>query len=1003
MRISDFRQTSFVDWEDRVICRLTVEDWDHCNPYHLSAYIGNACVIHLQPCWDEEMTFRLPAAKHPTQVTLELFPFMDTGVRSEHEYLPPRPWQMDFYLSSHEDLGYCAYVDTLPEECADYLEAAMDLAEQYGDYAYIIEHYWWLRGFETTRGEKEHLRLQKLFDKKQIGLSVNHNGNHTHWQSGEQLIRAMYYGCRQAKQTWRITPDTVIYADIAGASWSCVSAYVKAGVKYLLILANKYLRFSVDDDKLPPVFWWVAPNGRDRLLVCRQAGYKCKTIARATGAPFSQTKGAAPFHFDETRMENTMQAVDQVIREFGDVPYDHLPISYYMDREYPSTDMKVICDAMNARWKYPHMRIALPSDTMGYIEEHFGDQLPVLSGDIMDQWADFAAISSKWFGRKREAMHLFPAAEALALHGLMERRAPYPAGRLDEALWEMTIFDDHCWATSSKHPQAMHKYNLRLVKKEAADIARRHVHDILREAIGAENGKGGSLWNFLPQPWEGCARLSADTHAAGLSGQILHDGEKLTAPVSLPAFGFRSLSGGGEWVRETEDGQSESFETPFYRVALDRQTQRIISLFDKHRQRELIRSQDAFGLGECVYVHAEDKHRLPVTYETPRRRGIKLLRGPLATEVVLESFEEQINANIRVVFTFEENNAAIGAHLSFENATGLMGDYYDRYKKNLFFAFPFAMEDHHFLTELACGAVDERRQRLRVNPRDFVMSAGYVAVENGQHGIGLFCRELPLYHLGGIHYNEISAQTDYGVSSSIFLYAASNRTNNLNYCEPGDCRGDFHLSILPYAGSGRTVLPPWADALRQPPLMGGLQAEAERSLMAIDAPNIRLSCLKRAEDGKHVFLRLQETEGLSAQGAVMLPFPLRSAVPSDNVEEPAGGETAVKGRRLPFACGPYDTLNFLLTPAAELPTAEEPPFTGVRNVFAMPVENRDTLVCFEKAPPRAAAYAICSGGKQVALVRDEPAAIQKTTLPGLDYADITVMPAPGPSNEEGSL
>ncbi len=992
MRISEFRQTAFVDLNDRVVCRLRVEDWDHCNPFHLSAYIEGKQVLDRQPCWAEEMTFRLPAAERATQVTLELFPFMDVGVRSVYAYLPSKPWQLDFYLSSHEDLGYCAYVDTLPAECADYLDAAMELAEKYDDYAYLIEHYWWLRGYETTRDEKAYKRLARLFDKGQIALSANHNGNHTHWQSGEQMTRAMYYGCRKAKETWRIAPDTVVYADIAGTSWSCVSAYAQAGVKYLLILANKYLRFSVDDDTLPPVFWWVAPNGKDRLLVYRQAGYKCGKIAAATGAPFSQTKGAEPFHFDETRMENTMEAVDEVIRDFGDVPYDRLPISYYMDREYPSTDMKVVCDAMNARWKYPQLRISLPTHTLGYIAERYGDQLPELQGDIMDQWADFAAISPVWFGRKREAMRLFPVAETLALSELAARGAAYPAGRLDEALWKMTEFDDHCWATSSKHPQGMHKFNLRLVKKEAAEIARQDVLDILHSVIGKETAEGCALWNPLPQPRKDCMRLPASANAAGLSGQLLADGERLTEPVALPAFGYKSFTGKSEWKPGAEDAQGDRFETPFYRVAIDRQTQRITSVFDKRQSRELIRPEDAYGLGECVYVHAEDKAKLPITFEHPRRRGIRLVRGPLATEVVADSFEEQINANIRVIFTFEENSPAIGVRLSFENATGLMGDYYDRYKKNLFFAFPFAMEKHRFLTELACGAVDENTQRLHVNPRDFVMSAGYVAVENGERGVGLFCRELPLFHLGGIHYNEISAQTDYEQSPSIFLYAASNRTNNLNYCEPSDCRGDFHLSILPYVGSGREALPPWADAQRLQPMVGAPQRIAERSLLAIDAPNMRLCCLKRAEDGQHVFLRIQETEGLAAKGTVTLPFAVKSLTHANAVEEPIGEEVPVTGERVAFACGPYDTLQYLLTTADALPDAEEPPFSGVRNVFTMTMENRDTLVCFEKAGARAKSYVIKCDGNVAARLEDELPAVQKIILPGLLQGEITVEP-----------
>ncbi len=1011
MRIGSFHQTAFVTKDDRVKCHISVLDWDGCNPYFLSAAINGKRVLTRMPNWAAEMDFYLPAVKEESELILELFPFQDNGVEKRYRYFPPKPWSVDFFLSSHEDLGYCAYANTLASECADYLDAAIELAEKAPGYDYVIEHYWWLRGYEDYRDDESKERLRRLMRQGRIELSAPHCSNHTHWQGSEQLVRALYYACGEGKETWGITPRTVIYADIAGASWSCVSAYANAGIRYLCLLANRYLRFSTDDERLPRLFWWEAPNKKDRLLCFLQEGYKKFSVSRAMGAAASQTQGGTYF-FDQSRMDATVDAIDAMISEFADAPYDKIPVSFYMDREYPNMDMKTVCDRMNEVWKIPKMGISTPEKIFSYIEEHFGDSLPVLSGDITDQWADFAAISPEWFSRKRRAQNLFPIAETFALLQANEKGGgKWPGVRLDEALWKMCEFDDHCWATSSKHPQEMHKFNLNLVKKQNAKTALGLVEGILDEAIGRPGEGEMSVWNPLPFALRSPLRLPEGTAPAGMTVQKLEDGSILTRTAELPACGYRNfvrLADG--YAEEGAETKEELIETPFYRIRTNKDRKTIESILEKGTGRELLDQDSEFSLGECVYVHAECKDRLPVTMEFPSRRSLRVFAGPLAVEIVTESFEEQIGANIRSVFTFYREDKTIDVRLSFANATGLMGDYYDRYKKNLFFAFPFLVRYPHFCTELAGGIVDERRDRMPVNPHDFVMAHSWVSVENGQFGIGLFSRDMPLFHLGGIHYNKISSRVDYGSSSAIFLYAASNRSNNLNYCTPEDCHGDFRLSVLPFEGTSDQVLPRWSYERLCPPLVGAGQEETERSFLSLEGPGLRLLCMKPARRQEGIFLRLYETQGRRVRGSLTLPFEAEDVRMADNLEEPTGERPLWQGREISFTAEPFSYVNLLvkprrackLVPEREGEWLETPPspegeraddacgLRGCKNVFSFPVENTGTVVCFEKYGAHAARYAVLDGEREILRVKDEPYRIQKCTLPGTGYKELRV-------------
>ena len=133
--------------------------------------------------------------------------------------------------------------------------------------------------------------------------------------------------------------------------------------------------------------------------------------------------------------------------------------------------------------------------------------------------------------------------------------------------------------------------------------------------------------------------------------------------------------------------------------------------------------------------------------------------------------------------------------LRFSNAVGLMGDFYDRYKKNIFFAFPFDVDDHEFYTLLAGGRAHSTGEKIRICPMDFTIVEEWLAVEGEDGVIGIRSEDMPVFHLSQINYNRFLKSPEYP-KSHVYLYAASNRTNNLNFCTPEDCCGTYHLTIL---------------------------------------------------------------------------------------------------------------------------------------------------------------------------------------------------------------
>ena len=156
---------------------------------------------------------------------------------------------------------------------SDYLEKAIDIAEKNKDFKYLIEHYWWLKGFEDYSTEDYKKKLKKLFDEKRFELSGVHSGIHTHWMSGELLARQEYFSQIETLKKWNIKPQSVVFADISGVNWSCVSLFREGGIKYLSILENIGFR-KKNKENFPKFFWWIATNKKDKLICWTQKGYR---------------------------------------------------------------------------------------------------------------------------------------------------------------------------------------------------------------------------------------------------------------------------------------------------------------------------------------------------------------------------------------------------------------------------------------------------------------------------------------------------------------------------------------------------------------------------------------------------------------------------------------------------------------------------------------------------------------------------------------------------------
>ncbi len=775
------RQTPYIDYNDRNRVFLDLEEGERWSRARLS--MGD---------WSEKIEIgavygeaRVPLVESEACLFVELWDDNKNYARTMAALKPVKKWKAGFMLSSHEDLGYQDYVTRLAAGSCAHMELALDYMDAFPDYHYFIEHMDCLRTVMAYRGDALAERIKARFHNGQLDVCTPHSGVHTHWHGAEQLARSTVYA-RECAEQFDIEPKTALFADLSGVSWAAVGAYAQAGVRYLVNTHNRF-RDHKFGYPIPPLFWWQAPNGRDRLLFWSGDHYQdihfsVDTILFAwselrmgfSGGQISYApEDAADLSFtDEGALsprdklaecqkrlaEADLHALEVSISDYmnslAGYPWDVLPVSFYMDHQIPSLLPKAFCDRMAAEWKWPKFTMRTPTDCMRELEARFGDNLPTFTGDLSNQWSDAMTASPVGVARKRRAARWLPAAETL--NAALGRCDGATRSAIDDALNRMCTFDDHCWATEIKHPTDMHRSNHQYVKEQNARVAEKTVRDTLGSLVSRDDGTVSVFWPHSEDarvPVRIPEAIARGRTLTGCAGQRLYDGSVLTSAIDFAAFSARSfaltpLTDSPDCFARVEEGR---IITDRYDLRFDAKSGRITSLVDLRSDRELIDTDSEDALGDFLFIETVDKQRPDHVTNRAAALCVEVLRGPLAVTLLQKEFEPESRAKITTAVTLYRDMPQIDIESRFEDATGaLLGTHSDRYRKNIFYAFPLNVPDFRFLTEMPLGWIDERTERLPLRAQDFVIAKDAVRVEtdDGAHGILLTSRDMPVFHLG---------------------------------------------------------------------------------------------------------------------------------------------------------------------------------------------------------------------------------------------------------------
>lgn len=897
----------------------------------------------------------IPDLAKPTQVTIELAGEDGKGIAShEQAWTPQRKWIVYLVKSSHEDLGYEDYIYQKQRKIADNIDMARSLngpKENSPDaktasprgFHFTLETLLFQRNYIDERSEAAWRKIvEEDIKPGKMDLMGAPSGVHTQWMDYEELARSNYPGRRETRDRFGLDLKTYLIVDNPSMSWSAAQAAADAGFKHILRLGQPWRTGGHNDyqsTKLPPVFRWQGPDGRSSILY---AWYPFYGGSFWFGEP--DGGGADLSNLAKLSVEKVLGDVESG-QTWGNYPYDAMIISSYRDHDTPKWDNRAI-KRWQALYRYPEIRIAGITDFFEYLERKYGKDIPVLKGELNNFSGDYATIDPAGQGWKRQAARLLPVAEGTAaLANLLDPAFQPTAMEIERTYQRLFDFDEHSWPTSPP-PIGHQLFNAQWVKHQEARRALDHARALADRGLVAlldhvATGEKPSLavFNPLAHPRTDIVKVAGDF--AGLVDTVTGrevptqraDGETHFVAEDIPAYGYKvfSISGGGKEAVGSLESGDDFIENDFYKIRFDKGSGAIVSIFDKQLNRELVDASAQARFNQMVWVHKNSRDGKAGSNYSPAV-GAKLAssKGPVQAQMQVEVADGPTGAAITQTATLYRHLKRIDLVNDLRHARKMnAADRKERYRENVFFAFPFDVKDFTARVEYPGGVVRPFDDQLRWGSFDFLNANRWVDISNAQYGVTLAPWNATTFSFGEIRYNEFS--NDYKPSSPhLFSYAWSNRMSGLLELSPEEWNGSFGYSLTSHAGNwdtGAATQFGWSigsplEARTLPAGQKGTLPAKEKSFLSVDAPNVQLTTLKQStQPGRGWIARLVETDGKASRAVVDLShFPIRGAMACDLVENDIEA-LPVKDGKVTVSMAPFSfaTLRFF-SAEKELPT-----------------------------------------------------------------------------------
>jgi len=876
---------------------------------------------------EHTLPIHVPDLREPAPVTLSLQVGDQIHDRRELTWQPRKHWRVHLVPIAHHDLGYTDTIEgVLRKYCRIYEDVLRFCAEtadwpEEARFRYTAEEAWSIQHFARNGSPEQVEKLARYVREGRIEVPALFGNQISGLCGHEELIRLLYPSFRLKRELGAPIRAGSI-TDVPGLSWGLPTALAGAGVRFFFAGLPTYFRWENphvspdihtfwDEDAVmrshgrPDAFYWEGPDGK-QVLVYYQGGYGCWSPQSCR-----EVLDQLPGMLDEMdERESPFSAVRYGGYGCGDNAAADIAASY-VAREW------------NQRWAFPRLVVSTHSAFFAELEEEC-ENLRTFRGELPHtDYAVGAVSTARETSLNRLTHDRLHAAEKAAT--LAFPSDPELSAQIGEAYENMLLFDEHTWGKARQvgleqdfawSEKAQYAYRAastaeailsRSLGKIAASVRltgeEQHLivfnvlsfarTDLVRvpdfyledafDLVDAETGERISY-----QLVELAGPQAPVPHAAGRWARGLFNPPErfdlVFAAGDVPPMGYRTYRIAPRREKPCFSGDVEvgerTLENRFFRIGLDPHTGAVESVYDKELGRELVDPDASHRLNQLVVRRAQTgAQEIPETGTIARGED-----GPVYGSLIVSGSAAgcpQLTQEIRL---YDGIKRIDFANRVLKDSTPGM---------ELYFAFPFKMDDPTFHFEASNSVIQPRRDQFPGSNSNYYSVQHWAEVADGEAGAVLSPVEAHLLEFGGLWPCYVS-QAHHGVTPPDFgrdfagpdelakghMYSFvmdSNFRTNFQPVQQGDLL--FRYALTAHAGDWRTGRPrdfgwgvgnPLSAVLRVGPNEGTLPLSA--SFCQVDRDHVLVSALKRAEAGDGLIVRLIETTGAAAEVTVTLPF-----------------------------------------------------------------------------------------------------------------------------------
>ncbi|HEV2575571.1 MAG TPA: polysaccharide lyase family protein [Acidobacteriaceae bacterium] len=819
---------------------------------------------------------------------------------------PERKWTVFIVPHTHVDIGYTDFQGKVAEGQAVALEEASGFIKQNPDFRFSTDGSWNLQQFLNTRPQPEQTQMLDLIRAGKLGVPADYFNLLTGYASLESLYRSLFY-TKRLSATQHIPFNYADTTDVPSYTGAYPTVLASSGIKYWAVGGNQDRAPVLSGEQwnqLSP-FWWKGRDG-EKVLFSYSWGYA--QIGRFFSLDPTNTIIRAQLPIFLAQFDRPSYKPDAVLMYGAQDENTAL---------HPA--LATFVPGWNSAYAYPKLQYALFADYFNYIDQHYGDQLPVRSGDLGSYWEDGIGSDAYYAGLDRENQSEAISTEiaSAAAHTINPQYHP-PAEEVQAAWNHILLFAEHTWGAGNSigQPDSMEAVQQLAVKDnfvtqahfELDDVQHRSLFELTR-AIRIGNG---GLVVFNPLNWKRSGLVEADLRKGDaiedlnshqdVPYEIMTNQENFLhvrfLASDIPELGYKcyQIHAGNQAVAAVATEPDKAIENRYYRIVVDPDTGAIRSIFDKDLKRELVDAASPYRFGEYLYVTGGD----------PNHNGqSQMIHPDKAFPVADLTVHQSVNGKylgeqktfwghvIRLQAS-NVNTPTISLEIRlFDGEKKIEFDYHvnktgTTEKEGVYFAFPSAVAHPNFAYSSQVGWVDPAHDILPGGDAEWFSVQHWMAVYDSNLEIGIVPINAPLATFGDIN-RGLWPVNFVPKSATLFSYAMNNYWHTNYRAGQG---GEFHfryvltsahsfepanLTRLGVDSQRALSAERIANQDKTGPATGSLPAEGG-SFLQISNPDVLLTTWKLAENGEGTIVRLEEIAGKQEQVALHLSSAsLRSA------------------------------------------------------------------------------------------------------------------------------